>query len=415
MSDENQAFPPPGDSAPRPETPGDHAPGTAPEPGSHGAPEPWGGPHSETSPALHPAFEFLEPGAGTNAAPGAPGPAVPPLPRRVLHSAFALALLGFAALLLGQVEAALLIAMAAFYFVAQGADVHPAMGRLYALLAWIPSVVGAVALGALARLLVTDGPLPPSRIGFAVFSGLGALACLATLLPSVADRLVRRLFRGAGPSRTLRLTASVALAVLWVGPPAWLAFRDQLAELLQNPGELVSASKLSGGLVGYVVLAFASIGFLVRRDWRGSLERLGLTALRPVDWLTIVAGVLALWLFNTGSEWLEQRAFPALWAGDEAFMAALAGAMGPGLMLLLGLSAGIGEEITLRGALQPKLGIALTSLLFAALHVQYSWYGMLSILVFGLILGVIRKRGSTTAAILVHALYDLLAVAAAKP
>jgi len=49
--------------------------------------------------------------------------------------------------------------------------------------------------------------------------------------------------------------------------------------------------------------------------------------------------------------------------------------MGPGLMLLLGLSAGIGEEITLRGALQPKLGLALTSLLFAALHVQYSWYG----------------------------------------
>jgi membrane protease YdiL (CAAX protease family) len=40
---------------------------------------------------------------------------------------------------------------------------------------------------------------------------------------------------------------------------------------------------------------------------------------------------------------------------------------------------------------------------------------MLSILVFGLILGVIRKRSGTTAAILVHALYDLLAVAASKP
>ena len=88
--------------------------------------------------------------------------------------------------------------------------------------------------------------------------------------------------------------------------------------------------------------------------------------------------------------------------------------MGPGLMLLLSLSAGIGEEITLRGALQPKLGIALTSLLFATLHVQYSWYGMLSILVFGLILGVIRKHGSTTAAILVHTVYNSLAVASAR-
>jgi membrane protease YdiL (CAAX protease family) len=57
----------------------------------------------------------------------------------------------------------------------------------------------------------------------------------------------------------------------------------------------------------------------------------------------------------------------------------------------------------------------LTSLLFAALHVQYSWYGMLSILAFGLLLGVIRHRSSTTAAILVHTLHNLLAVASAKP
>jgi membrane protease YdiL (CAAX protease family) len=39
---------------------------------------------------------------------------------------------------------------------------------------------------------------------------------------------------------------------------------------------------------------------------------------------------------------------------------------------------------------------------------------MLSILVFGLFLGVIRKRSSTTAAILVHTLYNLFAIAASK-
>jgi len=387
MSDENQATPRPEGSAPRPDGP----------------------------PAPHPAFEFLETTAGDPETFGPPEPAAPlPLPRRVLHSALALALLGLAALLLGQVEAALLIAIAALYFVAQGADVHPAMGRVYALLAWIPPVMAAIVLGVLASLLVADGRLTPLRIGFAVFSGLGALASLATLLPPVANRLVLLLFRGKGPSHTLRLTASIALAILCVGPPAWLALRERLAELLQDPGELVSASKLSGGLVGYVVLAFASVGLLVRRDWRGSLERLGLTALRPAGSLTVIAGVVALWLFNLGSEGFEKSAFPALWASDQGFTAALAEVMGPGLMLLLSLSAGIGEEITLRGALQPKLGIALTSLLFATLHVQYSWYGMLSILVFGLILGVIRKHGSTTAAILVHTVYNSLAVASAR-
>jgi hypothetical protein len=388
MSDENQAPPPPDRFGPR-----------------------YGGTH-----APHPAFEFLESAAGD---PETFGPLrhvePPPLPRKVLHSALALALLGLAALLLGQVEAALLIAIAALYFVAQGADVHPAMGRVYALLAWIPPVTGALVLGALASLLVTSGPLTLLRIGFAVFSGLGALASLATLLPAVADRLVRLIFRGACPSHTLRLTASVAFAILWVALPAWLTFRDQLAELLRDPGALVSAAKLASGLVGYIVLAFASIGFMVRRDGRGSLERLGLTALRPTGWLTVIAGVAALWLFNLGSEALEKSLFPALWASDQAFTVTLAGVMGPGLMLLLSLSAGIGEEITLRGALQPKLGIALTSLLFATLHVQYSWYGMLSILAFGLLLGVIRKHSSTTAAILVHTLHNLLAVASAKP
>lgn len=398
MSDENQAGPPPDDSMRE----------------------------AERLPAPHPAFEFLEPEARETAAgaPDTPGPfeppaawapdTPPPLPRKVLRGAIAVALLGFGALLFGQIEAALLIAFAAFYFVAQAADVYPAMDRVYALLGWLPPVVGAVVLGALARMLVTDGPLTPLRLGFAGFAALGALASLATLVPSMADRLVRLLFRGAGPSHVLRLSAAVALVTLWMGLPAWLAFRDQLARLLQDPASLVSPSKLSGGLVGYVVLAFAAVGFFVRRDWRGSLERLGLTALRPADGLTIAGGVAALWLLNTGSEWLEKSAFPALWAGDQGFTTALAGVMGPGLMLLLGLSAGIGEEITLRGALQPKLGLALTSLLFAALHVQYSWFGMLSILAFGLILGVIRQRSSTTAAILVHALYDLLAVASAK-
>ena len=429
MSDENQAPPRPEDPVPREATPGGPDPWAGPDvetPGgpdswtaSHaetpGGPTPWAGPDAEPATPPHPAFEFLEPGTVRPSAPEPLEPAPPPpLPRRVLRSAFVIALLGFAALLLGQIEAAVLIAIAALYFMAQGADVHPAMGRVHALLGWIPSVLGAALLGALASILVTDGPPTPLRLAFAVFSGVGALASLATLIPRVVDGLVRSLFRRASPSRTLRLTARIALVALWLGLPTWVAFRDRLAEMLQDPGALVSPSKLSGGLVGYVVLAFASVGFLVRRDWRGSLERLGLCALRPRDWLTVIGGVLALWLFNTGSELLERRMFPALWASDQGFGAALAGVMGPAQMLLLGLSAGVGEEITLRGALQPKLGIALTSLLFAALHVQYSWYGMLAILVFGLILGAIRQRSGTTAAILVHGLYDLLAVAASR-
>jgi hypothetical protein len=337
------------------------------------------------------------------------------VPRAVLYRALALALTGLAALLLGQVEAAFLIAAATFCFVAQAADVHPALGRVEALLAWVPPVLGALLLGALARILATDSPLTPARVALAAFAALGALASLATLLPLVADRLARWLFRGAEPDRMHRLTARSVLITLWVGLPAWLALQGQIADLLREPEALVSAPRLAAGLAGYVVLAFAAVGFLARRGLRDALVRLGLTWPQPRDALVIAAGVVVLWLFNAGSEWLERTWLPRLWVSDQRFTEALAGVLGPGRMVLLGLSAGIGEEITLRGALQPRLGLGLTALLFAMLHVQYTWFGMLAILIFGLILGAIRRRSGTTAAILVHAIYDLLAVALARP
>jgi membrane protease YdiL (CAAX protease family) len=84
-------------------------------------------------------------------------------------------------------------------------------------------------------------------------------------------------------------------------------------------------------------------------------------------------------------------------------------------MLLLGLSAGIGEEITLRGALQPRLGLFWTSLLFAVLHVQYSWFGIAVIFAIGVILGVIRNRTNTTVAMAIHTLYDIIAVLLIEP
>jgi membrane protease YdiL (CAAX protease family) len=82
--------------------------------------------------------------------------------------------------------------------------------------------------------------------------------------------------------------------------------------------------------------------------------------------------------------------------------------------LMLGISAGVGEELAMRGALLPRLGLVATSLLFAALHVQYSPLGMLTIGLIGLLLGVIRRRGGTTSAIAVHVLYDIMAALGAQ-
>jgi membrane protease YdiL (CAAX protease family) len=64
----------------------------------------------------------------------------------------------------------------------------------------------------------------------------------------------------------------------------------------------------------------------------------------------------------------------------------------------------------MRGALQPRLGVVLTALLFSLLHVQYSWFGMATVFLFGLMLGAIRSRTNTTVVIAIHTIYDVLAL-----
>jgi membrane protease YdiL (CAAX protease family) len=198
---------------------------------------------------------------------------------------------------------------------------------------------------------------------------------------------------------------SLALAI-----PAWFAAQDVLDEMMHEPGGLLDRAGLSGGLIGYVLLAFAGVGWMVRLDLRGAAARLGLRVPKLSDIAVAAVAVGALWVLNSGGEWIQHRWFPASFEADHRMSDAIAAGMGPARVLLLGLSAGIGEEITMRGALQPRLGIPLTSLMFASLHVQYSWFGLLVIFVLGGILGLVRARASTTAAILAHSTYDVLAV-----
>ncbi|OQX22331.1 MAG: hypothetical protein BWK75_00990 [Candidatus Altiarchaeales archaeon A3] len=76
---------------------------------------------------------------------------------------------------------------------------------------------------------------------------------------------------------------------------------------------------------------------------------------------------------------------------------------------IIGLSAGICEEILFRGALQPKFGIILTALLFTFLHVQYPALWMLFLIfTIGIILGYVRKFTNTTTAIIVHSTYNTI-------
>jgi membrane protease YdiL (CAAX protease family) len=178
----------------------------------------------------------------------------------------------------------------------------------------------------------------------------------------------------------------------------------------ENLEPLLEKSHLGGQLVGYILLALGGVGFLVRRDFVDSMRRLGLRGVAMTDLAVVVVGVLMLLALNAGGDRVQHRFFPDLWRSDHDMTAQIARSVTGMRLLVFGLTAGVGEEITMRGALQPRLGIPLTALFFASLHVQYSWFGILLVMALGIVLGLIRARTSTTVAMLVHAFYDMLAV-----
>lgn len=328
---------------------------------------------------------------------------------RLLVWLIVLLVAGAASLIFNLQEAAFLVALSGLFVAAQAADINHGHRPLYWSLTWVVPVGGAIMYSTFAFIIARGEPAP-LQVPMVAIAAASAIVSLLTILPLVSNVLVRILFRGQEPSHALRLAARLCLIGFMLALPGWYAFRDTLAEVLENTPEMFEQVGLGSGLIGYVALALAAVGFMVRRDLPATLERLGIRGLTSRDWLMIPLGVLALIGANVGLEALQRVAFPDLWQSDQRISAALAANLTTMQVLMIGLSAGIGEEITLRGALQPKLGVVLTSLLFAALHVQYSWFGMGVIFLFGIILGIIRIRTNTTVVMAIHTLYDVLVI-----
>ena len=316
---------------------------------------------------------------------------------------------GLGGLIFHQPEAVALVAIGTLFAAAHAADLDPAWRPAWGILALLPPAGGMILFATLAWTLERGTLGPWARGAGITIAALGAVALALSAWPRAAERLAGRLFPTMAPGFAARLGAQLVIAGVLFGVPAWFAFDSMKDTLLEDPG-LLEKTRLSGGLVGYVALAFGGVGLGVRRDLRQSLTRLGLGPVAARHIGIIAAGALALFALNAGGEQIQERFFPALWKADHEVTRLIARALSPGRIVLIGVTAGIGEEITLRGGLQPRLGIALTSLLFAALHVQYSWFGMLLVFTLGVTLGIIRSRANTTAAIVVHGLYDMLAL-----
>ena len=342
-----------------------------------------------------------------------------PLERDLRHGLLTwfviLLVVGLVGLVFRMEEMSALTAIAGLFVASHAADLSPRWDALYYLTSWVVPAGGAV-LAVVVGLQVLHSDLPQGlRLAMVAVAMAAAAASVLFVFRPYSDRLVAMMMRMHAPSHTLRLAARMTAVGLLLALPTWFALRSVFGETLEDTGPLLEHSSLGGQLVGYLILAFASVGLWLRRDFRETLDRLGLKPIAKSHIAIVAIGVMGFYGLNAAADWIQQAFFHDLWESDHRINQAIAAGMGPGRVLLFGLSAGVGEEITMRGALQPKLGLVMTSLLFASLHVQYSWFGMIVVFLLGLLLGTIRLRTSTTAAIAVHMVYDMIAVFSIQP
>jgi len=265
---------------------------------------------------------------------------------------------GIGALIAGHADLAALAALAGLFAIAHAADLDPRRDAAYRAVAWIVPIGSAAMFFFLGWVISTSEYTGRTRALGLLMSGLGGAASIAAAFRPFANELARSLFAVDVPSRVLRLAGRLAILGTLLSVPAGLAFPVAAQQLQENGGSLVGgAGSLWANLAGLVLLAFGGVGFTVRRTWSETTERLGLLRLEPRHALVIVTGVALMLIVNAGAEWVQRTWFPGLWASDQKVNQMIAGNLTRSETLLLGLSAGFGEEIALRGALQPKLGI----------------------------------------------------------
>lgn len=284
--------------------------------------------------------------------------------------------------------------------------------------------LAAIALGALLALTsILPSPVPSGGPGllpnprFLLWLGdatmlLGAVSLLFTV-PAVR-RLVARLLP-IDPQRLVHLLAlDLVLVALWFSAAVALSLPAMMADpaAMESMGEMTARSGLTGVWMqnlGFVVLSVLGVGLFVARDRRAVAERLGLT--RTVPWRWWLGASLAALAMAVASDqlWtlLDPEGAAALGKLSDQLFGPLIAKGGLAAALTIGLAPGIGEELLFRGAAQPRLGLVFTSLIFAAVHTQYTVSpALLQIFAVGLILGTVRIRAGTTAAIAVHATFN---------
>jgi uncharacterized protein len=199
------------------------------------------------------------------------------------------------------------------------------------------------------------------------------------------------------------------VSILTLNPQNGFDLEEFIRSLTTN-GLGISISTIVAAPVGiFLIIVFAKL-----RPGLSVSEYLGLRSLswRSIPVLVLIPIVLAAALSIIGNyvvkpgepdpmlDAYRNTAWPALfWIAVVIFAPAFEEFLFRGFTF-------IGLE---KSRLRSTGATILTALIWAVLHIQYNWFGMVVILIIGIVLGIVRTRtGSLWATITIHAVWNLL-------
>lgn len=273
----------------------------------------------------------------------------------------------------------------------------------------------SVLLVLLMRLAFEISEVPPDMLPVqpdwgmtAIGLGLTGLLGFLPLLRGVRCLLARWL--NIDPDSAVHTTALV-FAIYLVGLVLVQLPLVGGLEGLERLDASLGPSELWQQALALLIIALIGVGLGLRRNVQETAVRLGVRWPAWPTWFGVVGLVILLEALDFGVAVGWQALAPASYEQVGRISQRLFGGfMSPWGALALGVAAGLGEETLFRGALQPRFGLLLTSLLFAIIHVQYGLFSpaILVIFIIGLTLGWLRNRWGLLACIAAHALYNVL-------
>lgn len=244
----------------------------------------------------------------------------------------------------------------------------------------------------------------PQPIG----AGLMVTAAIAAVVTSNPMRTRLAGVLGFDPDQPVH-TLALALAVILIGMQvSLLAFVDVLAADRSQPP--LTVVDLFAQEAPFLILAATGVGLYIRRNATQTLVRLGVV--RPAWWQITLAltAAGAFFAISQAGIAVSHAVTPDVAHSIDATEQQLFGGLNnPVGIAAIALLPAICEEILFRGALQPRLGLLATALLFTLIHTQYGVsFDTLVVFVLAVGLGLIRKYTNTTTSGLCHATYNLL-------